>query len=153
KIYPETAAVNSRTQGCLLGCASSSTLPAFLLPAPQAQQRRPLLLLRCRRISLGRWETSSPSLELAASNLRLVQVAWRVVQMEMSFFISGIRDTFVSLSAAKAIVKKKRHRGRRRNQKAYDLSALAEFLPEISSSQAPTPTTSKLKCKSKQKLV
>ncbi|XP_049935535.1 uncharacterized protein LOC116261112 isoform X2 [Nymphaea colorata] len=71
----------------------------------------------------------------------------------MSFFISEIRDTFVSLSAAKAIVKKKRHRGHRRNQKAYDLSALAEFLPEVSSSRVPTPTTSKLKCKSKQKLV
>ncbi|CAN6482393.1 unnamed protein product [Victoria cruziana] len=59
----------------------------------------------------------------------------------------------MSLSATKAIAKKKRRRGRGRDQKAYDLSALAEFLPDISSSRAPIPTTSKLKCKSKQKLV
>ncbi|KAL7002848.1 hypothetical protein U1Q18_004006, partial [Sarracenia purpurea var. burkii] len=64
-----------------------------------------------------------------------------------------VRDTVASLSVQKAISKKKKVRSRRRKLKAYDLSSLSEFLPELKTPRQPTPTEFKLNRKSRQNLV
>ncbi|KAL5855482.1 hypothetical protein ACOSQ4_005284 [Xanthoceras sorbifolium] len=69
-------------------------------------------------------------------------------------FYAKVRDTVTSLTAKKAITKKKKVRSRHKKLKVYDLSSLTEFLPELKGSRqlAPAPEF-KLNCKSRQKLI
>ncbi|XP_040945128.1 putative ribosome biogenesis protein slx9-like isoform X4 [Gossypium hirsutum] len=62
-------------------------------------------------------------------------------------FYAKVRDTVASLTAKKDITKKK-FRSRQKKLKAYDLSALSEFLPEL---KAPRANDFKLNCKSRLK--
>ncbi|KAG8645589.1 ribosome biogenesis protein slx9 [Manihot esculenta] len=70
-------------------------------------------------------------------------------------FYSKVRDTVASLTAQKSITKKKKLRSRQKKLKAYDLSTLTEFLPELDSQkQQSTPAAEfKLNCKTRQKLI
>ncbi|XP_044490598.1 uncharacterized protein LOC123214709 [Mangifera indica] len=69
-------------------------------------------------------------------------------------FYAKVRDTVASLTAKKVITKKKKLRSRQKKLKAYDLSTLSEFLPELKSSQQPAATADlKLNCKSRQKMI
>ncbi|KAG4160025.1 hypothetical protein ERO13_D02G207600v2 [Gossypium hirsutum] len=63
-------------------------------------------------------------------------------------FYAKVRDTVASLTAKKDITKKKKFRSRQKKLKAYDLSALSEFLPEL---KAPRANDFKLNCKSRLK--
>lgn len=65
-------------------------------------------------------------------------------------FYAKVRQTVASLATQKAIAKKK-VRSRQKKLKAYDLSTLTEFLPELKASQQPKPF--KLKSKTRQNLV
>ncbi|KAK5837975.1 hypothetical protein PVK06_006702 [Gossypium arboreum] len=65
-------------------------------------------------------------------------------------FYAKVRDTVASLTAKKDITKKKKLRSRQKKLKAYDLSALSEFLPEL---KAPRANDFKLNCKSRQQLM
>uniref|UniRef100_A0A1J3IKE7 Ribosome biogenesis protein slx9-like n=1 Tax=Noccaea caerulescens TaxID=107243 RepID=A0A1J3IKE7_NOCCA len=72
-------------------------------------------------------------------------------------FYTKVRDTLASLSVQKEIGKKKKKmiRSRQKKLKAYDLSTLSEFLPELSASQKsdlPAPDL-KMNCKRRQELV
>ncbi|KAK8562890.1 hypothetical protein V6N13_018558 [Hibiscus sabdariffa] len=68
-------------------------------------------------------------------------------------FYAKVRDTVASLTAKKDITKKKL-RSRQKKLKAYDLSALSEFLPELKASKQQTPANDfKLNCKSRQQLI
>ncbi|XP_023729615.1 uncharacterized protein LOC111877316 [Lactuca sativa] len=66
-------------------------------------------------------------------------------------FYAKVRDT-VALGAQKTI-KKKKLRPREKKLKAYNLSSLAEFLPDIEPSKQPTTSDFKVTSKSRQKLV
>ncbi|KAJ4963036.1 hypothetical protein NE237_022975 [Protea cynaroides] len=68
-------------------------------------------------------------------------------------FYAKVRDTVASLSAKKGISKKKKLRSRHKKLKAYDLSSLSEFLPELKAGQLPPVTNLKQNAKSRQKLV
>ncbi|KAL3730436.1 hypothetical protein ACJRO7_027453 [Eucalyptus globulus] len=68
-------------------------------------------------------------------------------------FYAKVRDNVVSLSAKSAIGKKKKLRSRQKKLKAYDLSALSEFLPEAETKQQRPPTEFKLSCRSRGKLI
>ncbi|KAL5790569.1 hypothetical protein ACOSQ2_005457 [Xanthoceras sorbifolium] len=69
-------------------------------------------------------------------------------------FYAKVRDTVTSLTAKKAITKKKKVRSRHKKLKAYDLSSLTEFLPQLKGSRQPAPAPEfKLNCKSRQKLI
>ncbi|PRQ19909.1 hypothetical protein RchiOBHm_Chr7g0222441 [Rosa chinensis] len=69
-------------------------------------------------------------------------------------FYAKVRDTVSTLSTQKTIVKKKKLRSRQKKLKAYDLSALTEFLPELKGEQKPTPPSDfKRNCKSMRKLI
>ncbi|KAK3420713.1 hypothetical protein EUGRSUZ_H03226 [Eucalyptus grandis] len=72
--------------------------------------------------------------------------------MPLFCFDAEVRDNVVSLSAKSAIGKKKKLRSRQKKLKAYDLSALSEFLPEAETKQRP-PTEFKLSCRSRGKLI
>ncbi|KAB2042784.1 hypothetical protein ES319_D02G240900v1 [Gossypium barbadense] len=63
-------------------------------------------------------------------------------------FYAKVRDTVASLTAKKDITKK--FQSRQKKLKAYDLSALSEFLPEL---KAPRANDFKLNCKSRQQLI
>ncbi|XP_065870997.1 uncharacterized protein [Euphorbia lathyris] len=65
-------------------------------------------------------------------------------------FYAKVKDKVAGLNAQKSI-KKNKLRSRQKKLKAYDLSSLTEFLPEITAPQQPTPF--KLNCKSRQKLL
>nr|XP_043626336.1 putative ribosome biogenesis protein slx9-like [Erigeron canadensis] len=67
-------------------------------------------------------------------------------------FYAKVRDT-VALGAQKAIKKKKKHRSRPKKLKAFNLSSLAEFLPDLKPSKQTTPADFKVTTKSRQKLV
>ncbi|KAJ9537901.1 hypothetical protein OSB04_030634 [Centaurea solstitialis] len=67
-------------------------------------------------------------------------------------FYSKVRET-VALGAQKGIKKKKKLRSRQKKLKAYNLSSLAEVLPDIGPSKQPTPADFKVTTKSRQKLV
>nr|XP_048317779.1 uncharacterized protein LOC107426978 [Ziziphus jujuba var. spinosa] len=68
-------------------------------------------------------------------------------------FYARVKDTVAALKAQKSIIQKKRLRSRQKKLKAYDLSSLKEFLPELKEPQKPTPDEFKLNCKSRQKLI
>ncbi|GMI74576.1 salt hypersensitive 1 [Hibiscus trionum] len=69
-------------------------------------------------------------------------------------FYAKVRDTVASLTAKKDITKKKKLRSRQKKLKAYDFSALSEFLPELKASEQPTHANDfKLNCKSRQQLI
>ncbi|ERN17894.1 hypothetical protein AMTR_s00047p00223950 [Amborella trichopoda] len=70
-------------------------------------------------------------------------------------FGAGVKDTVVALAAKKAINKKRRTRSRQRKAKTYDLSSLAEFLPNLDDLKQPDPHPLKLKvdCKNRRKLL
>lgn len=69
-------------------------------------------------------------------------------------FYSKVRDTVSVLTAQKSITKKKKLRSRQKKLKAYDLSTLTEFLPELKSPQQSKPAAEfKLNSKSRQKLI
>lgn len=69
-------------------------------------------------------------------------------------FYTKVRDAVTSLTAKRAIAKKKKLRSRQKKLKAYDLAALSEFLPELKGSRQPAPAPEfKLNCKSRQKLI
>lgn len=70
-------------------------------------------------------------------------------------FYTKVKDTLASLSVQKEIGKKKKNRRRQKKLKAYDLSTLSEFLPEVNASQKsaqPAPDL-KMNCKRRQELV
>ncbi|XAR59422.1 hypothetical protein NMG60_11015257 [Bertholletia excelsa] len=67
-------------------------------------------------------------------------------------FYAKVRDTVASLSAQKTISKTKKVRTRYKKLKAYDLSTLSEFLPDLKASKQPTPDF-KLNSKSRKNLV
>ncbi|KAK4349133.1 hypothetical protein RND71_031888 [Anisodus tanguticus] len=67
-------------------------------------------------------------------------------------FYAKVRQTVTSLAAQKSIAKKK-VRSRQKILKAYDLSTLSEFLPDLNASQQPKPAAFKLKSKTRQNLV
>ncbi|KAF5751181.1 putative ribosome biogenesis protein slx9-like isoform X2 [Tripterygium wilfordii] len=69
-------------------------------------------------------------------------------------FKTKIKDTSAALNVKTAISKKK-VRSRQKKLKAYDLSNLSEFLPELKTVQLNTAelSNSKLNCKSRQKLI
>ncbi|VAH33323.1 unnamed protein product [Triticum turgidum subsp. durum] len=71
--------------------------------------------------------------------------------LDSLLIIPEVKDAVTSLQAKKAISKKKKQRSRQKKLKAYDLSALSEFLPQTASSQQQTEV--KLNRKSKQALV
>ncbi|KAJ8538405.1 hypothetical protein K7X08_014945 [Anisodus acutangulus] len=66
-------------------------------------------------------------------------------------FYAKVRQTVTSLAAQKSIAKKVR--SRQKILKAYDLSTLSEFLPDLNASQQPKPAAFKLKSKTRQNLV
>ncbi|XVF45077.1 hypothetical protein PTKIN_Ptkin02bG0176700 [Pterospermum kingtungense] len=69
-------------------------------------------------------------------------------------FYAKVRDTVASLTAKKDITKKKKLRRRQKKLKAYDLSSLSEFLPELKASKQPAAAADfKLNCKSRQQLI
>lgn len=69
-------------------------------------------------------------------------------------FYAKVRDTVSSLTAKKDITKKKKLRSRQKKLKAYDLSTLSEFLPELKAAKQPTAAADfKLNCKSRQQLI
>lgn len=69
-------------------------------------------------------------------------------------FIEKIKDTAVSLNVKKSIGKKTKPRSRQKKLKAYDLSSLSEFLPDLDASKKQTKETNlKLNSKSRLKLV
>ncbi|MCL7030519.1 hypothetical protein MKW94_012115 [Papaver nudicaule] len=69
-------------------------------------------------------------------------------------FYSKVKDKVASLSANKTIAKKKKLRPRQKKLKAYDLTLLTEFLPEVKNpNQQAASISLKLDCKSRQKLV
>ncbi|KAL6641681.1 hypothetical protein ACP70R_019862 [Stipagrostis hirtigluma subsp. patula] len=74
------------------------------------------------------------------------------LEKKLSFY-TKVKDAVTSLNAKKTISKKSKQRGHNRQKKlkAYDLSALAEFLPEAAASEQ--KTEAKLNCKSRQALV
>ncbi|KAB1208427.1 hypothetical protein CJ030_MR7G022715 [Morella rubra] len=55
--------------------------------------------------------------------------------------VQKVREAVSALSAQKAIGKKKKLRSRQKKLKAYDLSSLTEFLPELKAPRQPTPAT------------
>ncbi|KAH7674414.1 hypothetical protein IHE45_08G071700 [Dioscorea alata] len=68
--------------------------------------------------------------------------------------IEKLKDSAVSLSAKKSIGKKTKPRSRQKKLKAYDLSSLSEFLPDLDASKQQTKETNlKLNSKSRLKLV
>ncbi|KAI5661128.1 hypothetical protein M9H77_20451 [Catharanthus roseus] len=67
-------------------------------------------------------------------------------------FYTKVRDTVASLTAQKSITKKKL-RSRQKKLKAYDLSSLTEFLPELKSSEQKAPADVKVNSKTRQNLV
>lgn len=67
-------------------------------------------------------------------------------------FYSKVRDTVANLNVQKTINKKNR-RSRQKKLKAYDLSVLADQLPDIKTSKEATPAKFKLNCKTRQNLV
>lgn len=72
------------------------------------------------------------------------------LEKKLSFY-TKVKDEVTSLNAKKTISKKKKQRSRQKKLKAYDLSALSEFLPETAASKQ--QTEAKLNSKSKQDLV
>ncbi|KAI4295690.1 hypothetical protein L6164_035707 [Bauhinia variegata] len=70
-------------------------------------------------------------------------------------FYAKVKDAITSLSAQKSICKKNKKQGSRQKKlKAYDLSSLSEFLPELKTSRQTAPQDDlKLSCKSRQKLI
>ncbi|KAK6916405.1 Ribosome biogenesis protein Slx9-like [Dillenia turbinata] len=70
-------------------------------------------------------------------------------------FYAKVRDTLSTLSATKAINKKKKLRTRQKKLKAYDFTSLSEFLPELKAPRQQTTEEAnfKLKPKSQGKLI
>ncbi|GAB4838738.1 hypothetical protein Ancab_028281 [Ancistrocladus abbreviatus] len=69
-------------------------------------------------------------------------------------FYSKVRESVAALNAKKAIRKSKTVRRREKKLRAYDLSELAEFLPELKQPTQPAPPAKfELNSKSRQKLV
>ncbi|XP_066355873.1 uncharacterized protein [Miscanthus floridulus] len=73
------------------------------------------------------------------------------LEKKLSFY-TKVKDAVISLNAKKTISKQKSKQSRRQKKlKAYDLSALSEFLPEPAAPEQ--KTEAKLNCKSRQTLV
>ncbi|CAL4911016.1 unnamed protein product [Urochloa decumbens] len=72
------------------------------------------------------------------------------LEKKLSFY-TKVKDAVTSLNAKKTISKKKNQSRRQKKLKAYDLSALSEFLPEPAAPEQ--KTEAKLNCKSRQTLV
>ncbi|CAN6330923.1 unnamed protein product, partial [Urochloa humidicola] len=72
------------------------------------------------------------------------------LEKKLSFY-SKVKDAVTSLNAKKTISKKKNQSRRQKKLKAYDLSALSEFLPEPAAPEQ--KAEAKLNCKSRQTLV
>ncbi|KAI4298497.1 hypothetical protein L6164_032048 [Bauhinia variegata] len=70
-------------------------------------------------------------------------------------FYAKVKNAVTSLSAQKTIHKKnKRQRSRQKKLKAYDLSSVSDFLPELKTPRQAAPQDDfKLSCKSRQKLI
>ncbi|KAJ6814358.1 uncharacterized protein M6B38_139705 [Iris pallida] len=70
-------------------------------------------------------------------------------------FHAKVKDAAVTLGAKKTINKNKKKRlNRQKKTKAYDLSSLAEFLPDLSASQHPADASNaKLNRRSRKKLL
>ncbi|XP_038900086.1 putative ribosome biogenesis protein slx9-like [Benincasa hispida] len=69
-------------------------------------------------------------------------------------FYERVGETISTLNAQKTITKKKSHRRRKRDLKAFDLSTLSEFLPGLEApKQKPSAAELKLNCKSRLKFI
>ncbi|KGN54744.1 putative ribosome biogenesis protein slx9-like [Cucumis sativus] len=69
-------------------------------------------------------------------------------------FYERVGETITTLNAQKSITKKKNHRRRKRDLKAFDLSTLSEFLPGLEATkQKPSAAELKLNCKSRLKFI
>ncbi|KAK9109302.1 hypothetical protein Sjap_017362 [Stephania japonica] len=77
----------------------------------------------------------------------------RKFEKKLHFYSKVRGSTVASLSAKKAITKKKKLRSRQKKLKAYDLSSLNELLPDLKESQQEAVLDVKLNCKSRQKLI
>ncbi|KAK9690920.1 hypothetical protein RND81_09G163300 [Saponaria officinalis] len=94
---------------------------------------------------------------MGLSNIRseALEKSERKFEKKLQFY-SKVRENVASLRATKTIGKKNKNaRKRQKNLKAYDLSTLAEILPEATAQRkgpAPLPKPGK-KCKSRQTLV
>nr|ACN78497.1 putative reverse transcriptase [Arachis hypogaea] len=79
----------------------------------------------------------------------------RKLDKKVQFY--SVKDAVASLSAQKSITKKnsKQQRRQKKKLKAYDLSALSEFLPdpEPKAPRKPAPQDVKVNCKSRQKIL
>ncbi|GLU09175.1 hypothetical protein SLE2022_260480 [Rubroshorea leprosula] len=91
---------------------------------------------------------------MGKSSSRVESKADRKFEKKVEFY-AKVRDSVVaSLTAKKAITKKKKLRPRQKKLKAYDLSSLSEFLPDAEWKGAKRPEADlKLNCKSRQKLI
>lgn len=72
------------------------------------------------------------------------------LEKKLSFY-TKVKDAVTSLNAKKTISKKNKQSRRQKKLKAYDLSALSEFLPEPAAPEQ--KTEAKLNSKSRQTLV
>nr|ACG48116.1 hypothetical protein [Zea mays] len=72
------------------------------------------------------------------------------LEKKISFY-TKVKDAVTSLNAKKTVSKKNKQSRRQKKLKAYDLSALSEFLPEPAAPEQ--KTEAKLNCKSRQTLV
>ncbi|KAJ3679533.1 hypothetical protein LUZ60_017544 [Juncus effusus] len=77
----------------------------------------------------------------------------RKIDKKVSFY-NKVKDSVVSLGAKKSLNKKKRLK-KKKKLKAYDLSVLSEFLPDLETltKKSAQQTELKINCKSRQTLV
>ncbi|KAG9456883.1 hypothetical protein H6P81_001391 [Aristolochia fimbriata] len=69
-------------------------------------------------------------------------------------FYSKVKETVTSLAVKKGISKKNKLRTRQKKLKAYDLSTLSEFLPDVKSVRSPPQDSDlKLNCKSRRRIL
>ncbi|TVU51790.1 hypothetical protein EJB05_03238, partial [Eragrostis curvula] len=94
----------------------------------------------------------SPGDSLTGSSKKHELKSKQKLEKKLSFY-SKVKDAVTTLNANKTISKKKKQRSRSRQKKlkAYDLSALGEFLPETAAPEQ--KPKAKLNCKSRQTLV
>ncbi|GJM87639.1 hypothetical protein PR202_ga03615 [Eleusine coracana subsp. coracana] len=100
----------------------------------------------------GRAGACPPPLLRTGSSKKHELKSKQKLEKKLSFY-TKVKDAVVTLNANKTISKKKKQRSRSRQKKlkAYDLSALGEFLPETTVPEL--KTEAKLNCKSRQTLV
>ncbi|KAJ7967506.1 Ribosome biogenesis protein slx9-like [Quillaja saponaria] len=90
---------------------------------------------------------------MGKTSTQLESKANRKFEKKLDFY-AKVKDAVSSLGAQKSISKKNKVRSRQKKLKAYDLSTLSAFLPELKAPRQPGPQDElKLNCKSRQKLI